>query len=75
MTLIDMGRHVPLCYVTLERGLAGGSMLCMFDDTGGHHNLGPGAAYEQENAFVESALTIMRKKFGVHPIEVTSPTS
>jgi hypothetical protein len=66
-----MGRHIPICFVTLERGLLGGTlMLCMLDDSGSHQNFGSGEPYLDEDTFVEKALSILRDKFGVHPLEL-----
>lgn len=65
MVLFDPRAKAPLCFVTLEKGLAAHPFLGMFRQNGEHSNLGPAPELLSEPKFVERALSLLCLEFSI----------
>jgi hypothetical protein len=55
----------PVYLVTLEKGFTPETFLCVFDRRGVHGNLGADPLLSEENRFIERAINLVRKEFGI----------
>jgi hypothetical protein len=74
MAVLDRASGQPVHFVTLETSVGGTKALCAFDRHGNHLNYGNGPEPDDEAAFLQQALELIRREFGIGVIELARRT-
>jgi hypothetical protein len=73
MAVLNRQTGTPVHFVTLEIGVAGTRALCAFDRHGRHHNYGRGPEPRDEAGFVQQAMGLIQREFGLEGIVELKP--